>query len=101
MEIVNLAFNPRAPTPQEEQTEAEPSEIANSEAESEIPVVGVSSTGLSGSLSFIQASEIETPSFDDSVEWVEKSDAADEEPTVNGESTQGAEPSAAAEVRRY
>lgn len=103
LELVTLAFNPpRAPTPQEEPVEEEqPHEEVHTETETEAaPVVGNPSTTMSGSLSFIQASEIETPSFDEDVEWVEKSDAAGhEEPAVNGHATQEAEPSAAAEVR--
>ena len=32
---------------------------------------------MTGSFSFIQESEIETPAFDEGVEWVEKPDAED------------------------
>ncbi|KJA27568.1 hypothetical protein HYPSUDRAFT_74623 [Hypholoma sublateritium FD-334 SS-4] len=101
IEIVTLAFNPpRAPTPQEEPVEEEqPHEEVHIETETEAPIIGIPSTTMSGSLSFIQASEIETPSFDEDVEWVEKSDAAGhEEPAVNGHATQEAEPSVATEA---
>ena len=99
---MTLAFNPpRAPTPQKEPTETEQTlDEAPTETETEAPVAGIPLTTMSGSLSFIQASEIETPSFEEGVEWIEKSDAAGhEEPIVNGHATPEAEPSIAAEVR--
>jgi len=46
------------------------------EAEPEPPVTGIPPVVMTGSFSFIQESEIETPAFEEGVEWVEKADAA-------------------------
>lgn len=95
MEIVDLAFNPpRAPTP-EAPAEEQPV-VEETVVEVEVPVAGIPSAIASSSFRFIQDSEIETPSFDEGVEWVEKSEAVGhEEPVVNGHATEEDAPASA------
>jgi hypothetical protein len=97
LEIVDLAFNPpRAPTPEvpvEEQPVVEETVV-----EVEVPVAGIPPVVPASGFRFIQDSEIETASFEEGVEWVEKSEAVGhEEPVVNGHAPEEAPVSA--EVR--
>lgn len=86
---------PRDPTPlpaEPEQVETETETETEAEAEPapvDEPVAGIpdSLNGASSSFRFMQASELETASFENSAEWVDKSDAepndgSDEQPHV-------------------
>ncbi|KAF8876704.1 hypothetical protein CPB84DRAFT_1752363 [Gymnopilus junonius] len=104
-EIVNLAFNPpRAPTPPPEEEPEQVSEIlvesiiTEAVVEIEVPatatVAGIPSSAVGGSFQFMQDSEIEASTFEETAEWIEKSDAIghDEQPepqeqAVNGHAT--------------
>ncbi|PPQ63740.1 hypothetical protein CVT24_004249 [Panaeolus cyanescens] len=88
LEITQTALNPPQPEPQftAEIEEAEPAPPA------EPAVAGVPAASVASSLRFIQASEIEPTSFEDGVEWIEKSDAAGhEEPQTNGHAHEASE----------
>jgi hypothetical protein len=105
LEIAHLAFNPpRAPTPPvEEEVEEEQPTLADttiSELEAPVPVAGVPVSAVAGSFRFMQDSEIETPSFEEGAEWIEKSDAAgqEEEQATNGQVTEEAVPSPPADM---
>ncbi|KAF8198121.1 hypothetical protein BJ912DRAFT_953159 [Pholiota molesta] len=98
LEIVDLAFNPpRAPTPEvpvEEQPVVEETVV-----EVEVPVAGIPPVVPASGFRFIQDSEIETASFEEGVEWVEKSEAVGhEEPVVNGHALEEAPVSAEAPI---
>jgi len=98
LEITQLAFiPPRAPTPpqqEEEVVEEEQPVLATSvvETEPEVPVAGIPASTMSSSFRFIQDSEIEAPSFEESAEWIERSDAVghEEELAINGLATEAA-----------
>lgn len=82
LEITHLLLNPpRVPTPVHEEPVEEPKEVSASldsivDSESDVAVAGVPEViPTSGSFHFMQASELETPSFEDSAEWVERADA--------------------------
>jgi len=81
LEITHHSLNPpRVPTPIEDEQFEEPQEASVSlstvDTEPEVAVAGVTGAiPASGSFHFMQASELETPSFEDSAEWVERADA--------------------------
>ncbi|KAF5328837.1 hypothetical protein D9619_011689 [Psilocybe cf. subviscida] len=95
LEIAQHAFNPpRVPTPplqEEDAPEEQPATIENSIVEIETPVAGVPPS-TSGGFRFMQASEIETTSFEEGAEWIEKSDAAGHEGVANGHAAEEAAP---------
>ncbi|KDR74988.1 hypothetical protein GALMADRAFT_268537 [Galerina marginata CBS 339.88] len=100
LEISHLAFNsPRAPTPpaaeEEEAEEEEHPTLAESATTDFESVAGaVPPSAGANTLHFMQASELETPSFEEGVEFIEKADAAGhEEPAANGHAAE--EPDAA------
>ncbi|KAJ3838008.1 hypothetical protein F5878DRAFT_563132 [Lentinula raphanica] len=95
LEICERALSPPAPTteaPVLEELEESASQPAAADEEPEPdPVVSVTaSMTTSGSFHFMQASELDTPSFEENVEWVETTDAVDSSeqvehvPPVNG-----------------
>lgn len=76
--------------PTEEIQEAPPSS-SSVDTESEVAVAGLpGAIPTAGSFHFMQESELETPSFEDGAEWVERSDAAghQEPPVTNGHAHQ-------------
>lgn len=86
---MHLAFNPTpvVEVPPQDESVADPNPTLGesvTETEPDTSVPGGVATN-SGSFRFIQASELETPAFEEEAEWVEKSDAAEHvEPQVNG-----------------
>ncbi|KAG5643447.1 hypothetical protein DXG03_000920 [Asterophora parasitica] len=76
LELTRNLLNPRAPTPVEEEAPAAADAADPVAAEPEIPVGGVPAVPTTGGFHFMQASELESPSFKDGAEWVERSDAA-------------------------
>ncbi|KII92352.1 hypothetical protein PLICRDRAFT_37119 [Plicaturopsis crispa FD-325 SS-3] len=84
-EITHTYLNPPAvaASVQEEQ----PDEVEVETANGDVPVVGVpepvaAAAVTSGGFQFMQSSELETPSFEEGTEWVERSDAAGHEEEV-------------------
>ncbi|KAH7927507.1 hypothetical protein BV22DRAFT_1031696 [Leucogyrophana mollusca] len=97
LDVVQAFLNPpRDPTP----LPAEPEVVAESEAteetpvqEEDAPVAGIPGTlSVSSSFHFMQASELETPTFETNAEWVEKVDV---EQAPNGLAEHAVEPAAA------
>lgn len=85
-ELTEQGLNPpRAPTPVQEEVSEESQEsedpvdvVASIDIHAEISVSGVPAPLTnSNSFHFMQASELETPSFEENVEWVEAADAQD------------------------
>ncbi|KAL0956683.1 hypothetical protein HGRIS_002811 [Hohenbuehelia grisea] len=108
-EIVHLHLNPpRAPTPpaaEPVEVESTPEVEAEPVAEAEEPqaVAGIPEVvSATGGFHFMQASELETPSFEESAEWVEKPVAfetqADDAPVYGTELNGHADPVAEAPV---
>ncbi|KAF8160611.1 hypothetical protein B0H34DRAFT_697356 [Crassisporium funariophilum] len=100
LEIVQLALNPpRAPTPvQEEEVDEQQQptpEESSVDSEAEAPVAGVPSGTASSSFRFIQESELETLSFEEGVEQIEKADAAGHQEDHIGNGHVSEQPSAA------
>ncbi|KAF9227464.1 hypothetical protein BS17DRAFT_695297 [Gyrodon lividus] len=85
LDIIQSFRNPpRDPTPLP--TEPEPAVEAEIAVVDE-PVVGVPGTlSVSGSFHFMQASELETPTFENTAEWVEKTDAEPEDDVPEAQS---------------
>ncbi|KAJ3480922.1 hypothetical protein NLJ89_g12251 [Agrocybe chaxingu] len=93
--VTQEALNPpRAPTPPQEYVEEQTLTESTTEAEPDIPVAGLPTGTMSSSFRFIQESEIETPSFEEGAEWVEKADAAghEEQAVPNGQAPEGTVP---------
>ncbi|THV05122.1 hypothetical protein K435DRAFT_961506 [Dendrothele bispora CBS 962.96] len=88
LEISQIVFTPAPPAPVVEATEPEEPQEQQAPAPAPIAqpevVVGTVPLSSSGSFHFMQASELESPSFDNA-EWVERSEAA--ESAVNQTST--------------
>lgn len=83
-EVLNL---PRAPTSVEEPVEEILQDLSASQStldsQADVTIGGVPpSMTASSSFHFMQASELETPSFEDNVEWVERQDSMDPEEQV-------------------
>ncbi|KAJ3992708.1 hypothetical protein F5050DRAFT_1787057 [Lentinula boryana] len=82
LEICDQAFSPPAPTPEEPALDVDVEEAtihstANEDSEPEVAVPASTSMTTTGSFHFMQASELETPSFEENVEWVERADIVD------------------------
>jgi hypothetical protein len=83
---------PRPSTPVQdeyvEEVEEEVPVVADSTADTDptVCIASDSATALANSLRFMQASEIETPTFDGV--WVEKADATGHEEVVNGHASE-------------
>lgn len=91
MEITQTALAPPQPEPQFA-TEEQPEEAVSVPPVAEPAVSGVPPSSMTSSFRFIQDSEIETPSFEEGAEWIEKSDAVDhEEPYTNGHAAEASE----------
>ncbi|CAA7260598.1 unnamed protein product [Cyclocybe aegerita] len=95
--ITQEALNPpRAPTPPQEYVEEQTLTEPTTEAEPDIAVTGLPTGTMSSSFRFIQESEIETTSFEEGAEWVEKADAGHEEQAaLNGQTPEGIAPAPA------
>ncbi|KAF8070001.1 hypothetical protein FPV67DRAFT_1485758 [Lyophyllum atratum] len=81
LEVTRTQLNPRAATPVEEETDAVAEveaevEVAEPEVVADISVGGVPVVPSTGGFHFMQASELESTSFEDGAEWVERTDAA-------------------------
>ncbi len=84
LEIANNGLYPRPPTPAPEEAEVNVPDRPDSPASTATepaPVSGIPGLPVtSSSFHFMQASELESPSFESGAEWVERSDAI--EPTT-------------------
>ncbi|KAK0505025.1 hypothetical protein EDD18DRAFT_1127317 [Armillaria luteobubalina] len=84
LEIANNGLHPRPPTPAPEEAEVNVPDRPDSPASTATepaPVSGIPGIPVtSSSFHFMQASELESPSFENGAEWVERSDAI--EPTT-------------------
>lgn len=81
LNITQQALNPpHAPTPEPEESvevqQEEESSVENSVVEEVPPVTGIpaSTSSVTASIQFIQASELEPAPFEEGAEWVEKPD---------------------------
>lgn len=86
LEITHQGLNPRTPTPTQEEEPADEQQTPIG-TESDVVVTGVPAIPTSGGFHFMQESELETPSFEENIQWADQTAVRESAtPQVNGHS---------------